>query len=69
MRTARLLPVSPSMHCVRGAAPRGCLLPGVCLPLVRGGGLSDFLWSGMGGVYPSMQWGRSPHPPCEQNDR
>ena len=30
MRTARLLPVSPSMHC-RGSAPGGCLLlGGVC---------------------------------------
>ena len=43
MRTARLLPVSPSMHCAGGW---GCLLPGGCtcfwsrggyLPLVPGG--------------------------------
>ena len=30
MRTARLLPVSPSMHCAGGG---GCLLPGGCLLL------------------------------------
>ena len=31
MRNARLLPASPSMHCVGGSAPGGCLLPGgVC---------------------------------------
>ena len=29
MRTARLLPVSPSMHCAGGVStPGGCLLPG-----------------------------------------
>ena len=35
MRTARLLPVSPSMHCCAGgvSAPMG----GSCLPLVLGG--------------------------------
>ena len=26
MRTARLLPVSPSLHCAGGSAPGGCLL-------------------------------------------
>ena len=26
MRTARLLAVSPSMHCAGGSAPGGCLL-------------------------------------------
>ena len=34
MRTAHLLPVSPTMHCAGGGVCfRGCLLPGVCLPL------------------------------------
>ena len=61
MRTAHLLPVSPSMHCAEGVVCfRGCLLPGVCL-----------LWEGvcswggvcsgaclLSGVYPSMQWSR-----------
>ena len=55
MRTAHLLPISPSMHCASGAAwsrrvflvqGEGCLVPG--------------------GGYPSMQWGRPP-PPRGQN--
>ena len=68
MRTARLLPVSPNMHCAGG-----CLLPGWglcsrgvsatevvsapagCLPLVRG-------------VYPSMHWGRHLPSPRGQTD-
>ena len=73
MRTARLLPVSPSMHC-RGEGVCACSwgaclwsrLRGVCSRGERGA----CLWSGLGGtggVYPSMQWGRPP--PCEQNDR
>ena len=44
MHTARLLTISPSMHCT-GSASGGCLLPGgVC----------------SGGWYPSMHWGRPP---------
>ena len=57
MRTARLLPVSPSMH---RAGADGLLAGGTWSP----GGAC--LWSG-GRVYPSMQWGRSA--PCEQNHR
>ena len=128
MRTARLLPVSPSMHCTRGYLPLvqgggtclwsgggvcsggylplvlGCVCPRRYLPLVQGGGVPasgprggylplvwggvcsggylplvlgcvcprgcTCLWSwgvsasgpgGKGvGVYPSIQWGRSP---------
>ena len=45
MRTGRLLPVSPSMHCAEGVCSRG------------GGGAC--LWSLRGG-YPSMQWDRPP---------
>ena len=72
MRTARLLPVSPSMHCGGGCLLWGCLLWGCLLPggmsaprgcLLPGGCL--LLWgvcsrgSASGwGVYPSMQWGR-----------
>ena len=66
IRTARLLPVSPSMHCAGrvsdhcggvcsgGVSTRGCLSRG-CLP--HGG---FCLWSREGDVYPSMQWGRHP---------
>ena len=59
MRTACLLPLSPSMHCTGG-----------CLPLVRGGVsasgpgggclLRGVAASGPGCVYPSMQWDRPP---------
>ena len=58
MRTARLLPVSPSMHCAGGvstpgdAAPGGGLLPGQCL--VLGGGMSA---SGPGGCLPLVPGG------------
>ena len=95
MRTARLLPVSPNMHCTRGYLPLvqgggylplvwggGCLLWGVPASGPRGdtclwswgvsapGGVPASSWGGGGvglwsegegvGVYPSMQWGRSP---------
>ena len=75
MRTAHLLPVSPSMHCTGGGSgPGGCLISGGvwsqegCLPLVRGDAWS---WGGaclrsVGGVYPSMQWGR-PTPPGQNS--
>ena len=43
MRTARLLPVSPSMHCTRGY-----------LPLVQGGGVPA---SGPRGGYLPLVWG------------
>ena len=61
MHTARLLPVSASMHCAGGGVPGpgggGGLLPGgVCLVL-RGVPASG---PGGLGVYPSMQWGRPP---------
>ena len=42
----RLLPVSPSMHCVGGGVPAS--------------GPGGMPASGPGGVYPSMQWGRPP---------
>ena len=33
MRAARLMPVSPSVHCSWGCVPaRGCTCPGVCVP-------------------------------------
>ena len=67
MPTARLLPVSLSMHwggvsALGVSAPGGCLLPGGvcskggCLLLPEGGGVCRG-----GGV--------SVTPPCEQNDR
>ena len=56
MRTARLLPVSTSMHY------GGCL--GV--PASGLGGAS--LWSGAGCLYPSMKWGR-PAPVNRMTDR
>ena len=48
IRTARLLPVSPSMHCAGGvSAPRGCLLlGGVC-----SWGVSA---PGGGGIFPGV---------------
>ena len=51
MHTARLLTVSPSMHCTGGACSWG-------VPALAG------VVSAPGGWYPSMHWGR---PPCEQN--
>ena len=56
MRTARLLPISPSMHWSQGGVCSGR----GCLPLVPGGLLRGgaCLWSQR--VYPSMQWGRPP---------
>ena len=60
MRTARLLPASPSMHCAGGCV----WSQRVCLLLVRGGepasGPGGVPASGPGGVYPSMQWGNPP---------
>ena len=49
MRTARLLPVSPSMHCAGGVCSGGLPGPGWGVPA-----------SGPRGMYPSMQWGRPP---------
>ena len=53
MRTARLMPVSPSMHCSRGECTcpggvpaRGCTCQGECVPAGGGGGV--YL---SGGVY------------------
>ena len=54
MRTARLLPVSPSVHCAGGWSAPGWVSasgPGVSA--------SAPMW---GCVYPSMQWGRHPPP-------
>ena len=63
MHTACSLTISPSMLCSRrlgGGVPAwsgGCLPgPGGCLP--SPGGVSS--WSGVGGWYPSMHWGRPP---------
>ena len=63
MRTARLLPVSPSMHCGGGCLFWGCLLWGVSAPRGVSAPVGCLLpgvclWLGGGGVYPSMQWGR-----------
>ena len=76
MRTARLLPVSPSMHCAGGVSTPGGAAPGGicsqgsvwswggCLPLVLGG---VCLWSqgvsasGPRGVSASGQGGVSQH--------
>ena len=61
MRAARLLPVSPSMHCT-GRGEVTASGPGGYLPLVRGW-VGTCLWSGGEGVVcPSMQWGRPPPP-------
>ena len=74
MRTARLLPVSPSMHCTGGSGPGGVWsqgVPGLGEGVCSGGCLLP--WGcllggvpafGPGGGYPSMQWVR---PPREQN--
>ena len=59
MRTARLLPVSPSMHCAGGVSSRGCLLWGC---LLQGGVCSGDVCSGgcllLGGVC-LWSWGVS----------
>ena len=79
MRTTRVLPVSPSMHCAggcllrgRGFSPGGCLLPGGLLPkggkcLLQGGVCSH---GGLlqrdvcsGGCLPRAVC----HSPCQQN--
>ena len=66
MRTARLLHVSPSMHCSWGVCSRGGEVSaprGVAAP----GGWDEGLlpgWSASRGWYPSMHWGT-----CEQNHR
>ena len=58
MRTARLLPVSPSMHCSGGCTcQRGVYLP-------AGGGVPE----GVGGV-PARGVPAQVPPLCEQNDR
>ena len=76
MHTARLLTVSPSMHCTEGGClllVGGCLLLGGCL---LPGGVCSWGMSAPGGSapggcllpggwYPSMHWGR--HPPRGQN--
>ena len=74
MHTARLLPVSPSMHCSGGLplVPGGvCLWSlGGCLPLVpwgvpaSGPGGCLPLVPGDGGAHSSMHWGR--HPPVDR---
>ena len=76
MRTARLLPVSPSMHCggclLRGVSgPRGCVSArGRCL--LSGAGVSDpggggvCLWS-WGDVSQHVM-GQTPYPNCGQTD-
>ena len=70
MRTTRLFPVSPSMHCSWGvSAPRGCLLwggvfaPGWCL--LPGGGVCSCVCSGGVGIPACTE----ADPPCEQNHR
>ena len=56
MRTARLLPVSPSRHCTGGmSAPRGCLLQGVSAL--------------EGAVYPTCTEADTPHPVNRMTDR
>ena len=70
MRTTRLLPISPSMHCAWGGV---CYTGGVCYPgdvcylgvsatgarcLLTGGCLLLRGMSAFWGVYPSMHWGR-----------
>ena len=64
MRTARLLPASPSMHCSR----RGVYLVGGYL--VLGGYLVPEGVPGLGGV-PGPGWGvyLPRYSPCGQNDR
>ena len=70
MRTACLLPVSPRMHC-GGSTPQGGWVSapgGVCFWGVSASGGCLLLEGGLlsgdcllpGGVYISMQWGRSP---------
>ena len=54
VRTARLLPISPSMHCTGGSQ---------VVPLVPGGAC---LWSGGGLCIPACNGADTP---CEQNHR
>ena len=68
MRTVRLLPVSPSMHCSWGVylpggvpAGQGVYLPGEGVYLPRGGGCTCQGVTCRGGTCPGT-------PPCEQND-
>ena len=75
MRTARLLPVSPSMHCSGGCTCWGCVPgPGGCtclggvpgpwgVYLVPGGVPAQGVYLVRGGVYLPR------YSPCEQNDR
>ena len=65
MHTARVLTVSPSIHCAGGCLLLGGVCSGGSAP---GGGVPTCLLLGWGVVwYPSMHWGR---PPCDrQNDR
>ena len=71
MHTARLVPISPSMHCAgclpmvgegsaSGPGGGGGLLMCVC---VGGGGVPASGQGGAPGGYPSMHWGRPPAPP------
>ena len=63
MHTARLLSISPSMHCTGW-----CLGPGGCL--VLGGAWSGGAVPGsLGGVVSQHALRQTPPPPCEQNDR
>ena len=74
MRTTRLLPISPSMHCSWGvSAPRGCLLwggafaPGWCLLPGGGGCLLLSLHRARGVGIPACT--EADPPPREQNHR
>ena len=73
MRTARLLAVSPSMHCSWGVpGPGGCTYPGsVMQPISCLGGVPGpgGVHGPGGGVY--LPGGHLPRysPPCEQNDK
>ena len=83
-RTARLLAVSPSMHCAGGYVPGGCLVPGeVSAPgggcLAKGGVCSwgclvqgQCLLQGVPASGPRgcvSQHAMGQTPPCEQNHR
>ena len=64
MRTARLLPLSPSIQCAGGRGVCSGEMPGPregCLVLGR-----EVPASVPGGCIPACNWGR---PPCEQNHR
>ena len=79
MRTTRLLPVSPSMHCSKGGIPArgGCIyLEGVPTQGVPAqGGVPAWGVPALGGVptqgdVPAQGVCTCPGtPPCEQNDR